>query len=70
MYKTASVVPYLPKEQTVCAQELVERVAMLLQQGADVEGSAAAEELEWLILQRRNVRVLSPENLCRAAHDC
>jgi len=31
-------------------------VRTLLEQGAHVTGSPAAQELEWLILQRRNVR--------------
>ena len=41
----------------VSVQELVNRVRVLLQQGAEVDGSPPAQELEWLILQRRNVRV-------------
>ena len=37
------------------AQELVDRVRMLLLHRADIDGSPAAQELDWLILQRRNV---------------
>ena len=33
----------------------------LLERGAHVTGSPAAQELEWLILQRRNVRHTLPE---------